>query len=86
MFWSDMPRPLDWIVGGWQIAGLVNFGTGRPYTFYSGLNTVSQAVQSTVNCNSCPRDLGQLAQLNGIPVWLTPDQLDKCGRIAAAAG
>ncbi|HMQ03909.1 MAG TPA: carboxypeptidase regulatory-like domain-containing protein [Pyrinomonadaceae bacterium] len=75
MWGSDIPRGLDWIVGGWQISGLVNLGSGRPYTFYSGRNTISQAVQSPVSCNGCPRNLGQLEQVNGIPVWFTAAQL-----------
>lgn len=70
-----MNRVLDAIIGGWQIAGLFNWATGRPYTFWSGRNSVSQVVQSTVNCNGCPRNLGSVAQVNGIPVWFTPEQI-----------
>ena len=72
---SEISRPIDWIVGGWQLSGLFNLASGRPYTFYSGINTVSNAVQATVNCSGCPRNLGKLEQVNGIPVWFTPDQL-----------
>lgn len=75
-FGGDIPKALDWIIGGWQVSGLFNWGTGRPYTFYSGRNTVSNAVQSTVNCSGCPRDLGTLTEVNGIPVWFTQEQLD----------
>jgi hypothetical protein len=74
MFGSGMPKALDFIIGGWQIAGLVSYATGRPYTFYSGRSTVSNAVQSTVNCNGCPRNLGTLVQQNG-PVWITDQQI-----------
>ena len=86
MFGGDMPRVLDWIVGGWQISGLVSFGTGRPYTFYSGRNTVSNAVQATVNCNGCPRDLGTLVEPNGIPVWITDAQVAEYGISQPAPG
>lgn len=75
LFGKDMPKFLDLIIGGWQVAGLFNLASGRPYTFYSGRATVSNVIQSTVNCNGCPRNLGTLAQVNGIPVWFTQDQL-----------
>jgi len=85
-FASDLPKALDWVIGGWQISGLVNLASGRPYTFYSGRNTVSQAVQSTVNCNNCPRDLGRLVDFNGIPYWFTPEQLTAAGISQPAPG
>ncbi|CAN5127706.1 hypothetical protein BH20ACI2_BH20ACI2_23520 [soil metagenome] len=74
-FGSDMPRTLDFLIGGWQVSGLFNLASGRPYTFYSGRNTISQAVQSPVNCSGCPRNLGTLTQVNGIPTWFTAEQL-----------
>ncbi len=74
-FGGNMSRALDYVVGGWQISGLVNIASGRPYTFYSGRNTVSNAVQSTVNCNGCPRNLGSYTEPNGIPVWFTQEQI-----------
>jgi len=83
MFGGNMPRALDLIVGGWQLSGLVSYATGRPYTFYSGRNTVSNAVQSTVNCNNCPRNLGTLVQVDfgqgNIPVWITEAQIASAG-------
>ncbi len=86
MFGGDMPRALDLIVGGWQVSGLVSYATGRPYTFYSGRNTVSNAVQATVNCNNCPRNLGTLTQANGIPVWITEEQIASAGISQPAPG
>jgi hypothetical protein len=86
MFGGDMPRVLDWIVGGWQVSGLFSYATGRPYTFYSGRNTVSNAVQATVNCSGCPRNLGSLVQANGIPVWITEEQLTAGGFSQPAPG
>lgn len=75
MFGSDMPKALDFIVGGWQVSGLVSYATGRPYTFYSGRSTVSNAVQATVNCNGCPRNLGRLVHMPNGPVWITDQQV-----------
>jgi hypothetical protein len=79
MFGKEMPKALDLVIGGWQVSGLFNYATGRPYTFYSGRNTVSNAVQATVSCNNCSRSLGQLTDFNGIPYWFTPDQLAAAG-------
>jgi hypothetical protein len=59
---GGIPRPLDWVVGGWQLAGAVRYMSGRPFTVYSGLFTVSQSVGSTANCNGCPRNLGSVVQ------------------------
>ena len=62
MFGSNMPRALDYIVGGWQLAGNVLWTSGQPFTVYSGQNTFSNVVQSTANCNGCSRDIGKLVQ------------------------
>ncbi|MFN2412216.1 MAG: TonB-dependent receptor domain-containing protein, partial [Pyrinomonadaceae bacterium] len=73
-FGSDMPRVLDWIVGGWQVSGLFNLGSGRPYTVNSGILTFGNVVNSTVNCSGeCPRDLGRLVERNGIWYWFDQD-------------
>ena len=66
---SDMPKALDFIVGGWQLAGTVLWTSGRPFTVYSGLNTVSNVVQSTANCNGCTRDIGNLVLESGRNFW-----------------
>jgi hypothetical protein len=73
-FGSDIPKALDYVIGGWQLSGTFFYGSGRPFTVYSGLNTFSNAVQSTANCNNCPRDLGRLVQENGLNYWFTPEQ------------
>ncbi len=72
---KNMPRALDWVIGGWQVSGLINIASGRPYTFYSGRNTVSQVVQAPISCGGCPRNLGTLTEVNGIPVWFTEEQI-----------
>jgi hypothetical protein len=56
---------LDWVIGGWQLAGLTNYSTGRPFTVYSGLYTFSNSVSTPVNCSGCPRDLGSVIEENG---------------------
>lgn len=74
-FGSDMPKALDFLIGGWQLAGTLNLASGRPFTVYSGLNTFSNAVSSTANCNNCPRNLGSLVERSGTNYWFTVDQV-----------
>jgi hypothetical protein len=68
-FGSDMPKALDLIIGGWMTGGTVVWSSGRPFTVYSGLNTVSNVVQSTSDCNGCTRDSGQLVLESGRNFW-----------------
>lgn len=65
MFGSDIPKALDYIVGGWQIAGNILWTSGSPFTVYSGSNTFSNVVQSTADCNGCTRNIGKLVQESG---------------------
>jgi TonB dependent receptor len=77
-FLGEMPKALDLIVGGWQVSGLLNLASGRPFTVYSGVNTFGNAVNSTANCNGCTRDMGTLIQ-DGTPAtnyWFSQAQRD----------
>ena len=75
---------LNYVISGWQVAGTVRITSGRPFTVFSGLNTVSNTTGSFANCNSCPRDLGGLVQGNfentNNPLtrnwWFTPEERD----------
>jgi hypothetical protein len=70
---GDVSTPVDWIVGGWQLSGTVFWGSGRPFTVYSGLNTLSNVNQSFANCNDCPRDLGGLVERQGTWWWFSEE-------------
>lgn len=70
-FASDVPMVLDWLIGGWQIAGTYNWASGRPFTVYSGLNTYSNVNQSFANCNGCERNLGALIDRFGTNYWFS---------------
>jgi hypothetical protein len=65
MFGSEIPRALDYVFGGWQLAGNVLWTSGSPFTVYSGANTFSNVVQSTADCNGCTRDIGRVIQESG---------------------
>jgi len=68
-FLSGIPSVVDHVIGGWQTAGTVIWMSGRPFTVYSGINTVSNVVQSTADCNGCSRNSGSLVLESGRNFW-----------------
>jgi hypothetical protein len=73
-FASDVPRLIDYLIGGWQVSAILNYASGRPFTVYSGVSTFSNAVQSTADCNGCSRKMGRLIQENGTNYWFSSQQ------------
>ncbi|MDQ1469671.1 MAG: hypothetical protein QOJ99_1151 [Bryobacterales bacterium] len=49
---------MDRVVGGWEVTGFGRLTSGRPFTVFSGSNTVSNVNQSTANCTGCGRGDG----------------------------
>ena len=49
---------LDRVLGGWEVTGYGRLTSGRPFTAFSGSNTVSNVNQSTANCTGCSRGDG----------------------------
>ncbi|HXJ42355.1 MAG TPA: hypothetical protein VNH18_23950, partial [Bryobacteraceae bacterium] len=72
----------DKVVGGWEISGLGRLTSGRPFTIWSGANTVSNVNQSTANCTGCTRGEGTpfLDSASGL-IWF----LDATQRAAFSA-
>jgi hypothetical protein len=68
-FFRDAPAIVDHVLGGWQMAGTVIWMSGRPFTVYSGVNTVSNVVQSTADCSGCTRNSGSLVLESGRNFW-----------------
>lgn len=64
-FGAGIPKAADFIIGGWQLSGLVNYSSGRPFTVYSGLFTLSNTITTPANCGGCPRDLGSVTEESG---------------------
>ncbi len=64
-FGSDIPRAVDFLLGGWQLSGLANYSSGRPFTVFSGLFTFSNTVTTPANCTGCPRSLGSVIEESG---------------------
>lgn len=57
-FGRDAGGFMNQIIGGWQIAGQATMQSGRPFTVYSGTNTLSNVVQTPANCSGCSSGLG----------------------------
>jgi hypothetical protein len=66
---ESSPNALDYIIRGWQTAGTILWTSGRPFTVYSGINTVSSVVQSTADCTGCARNMGSLVLESGRNFW-----------------
>jgi len=79
---SSGNRVVDYIVGGWQLSGTVIWQSGRPFTVYSGVNSLSNVVQSTANCSGCTRNMGSLVLESGRNFWF--DSADR-GMFSAPA-
>jgi len=72
-FASGIPKVIDYIIGGWQLAGNLLWTSGNPFTVYSGVNSFSNVVQSTANCNGCTRNIGSLIQESGTNYWFSAE-------------
>jgi hypothetical protein len=58
-FLSAANGVVDRLLGGWRASGILTIASGRPFTVFSGVNTVSNAVQSTAVCTGCTADMGR---------------------------
>jgi hypothetical protein len=73
-FLSDANGLVDRLVGGFDIAGIVRWYSGRPFTVYSGVNTLSNVLQTPASCNNCSPDLGSVVLEGGRNFIFTADQ------------
>jgi hypothetical protein len=72
--WS---RPADFFLGGFNVAAVTRRFSGRPFTVFSGSNTLSQVVFTPASCNDCSPNLGSVTLENGQNVFLTSEQRAK---------
>jgi len=66
---------LQQVIGGWETAAAITWQSGRPFTIYSGSNTLSNVVQTPADCSNCTSDMGYIHDEGGL-VWF----IDKDGR------
>lgn len=84
-FVHDVNGGVDRIINGWQVSGVVNLSSGRPFTVYSGSNTYSNVVQTPANCADCSSGMGSIyfdTAANN-PYLFTPEQRAKFSTPAA---
>jgi hypothetical protein len=78
---GDAPGFVQRVIEGWNVNGVVTVQTGRPFTVYSGSFQVGNILNSTVNCNSCSRSLGELnktaSNFGGVPGYFSAEDLAK---------
>ncbi|HYN84927.1 MAG TPA: TonB-dependent receptor [Pyrinomonadaceae bacterium] len=73
-FLSDANGVVDRLVGGFEMAAIVIWQSGRPFTVYSGSNTVSNVLQTPANCNGCSANLGSIVQESGTNFFFDANQ------------
>ena len=73
-FLKDSGGILDRLVGGWEVAGVIEFTSGRPFTVYSGVNTLSNVNSSTANCTGCTRSMGSVIVEGGANFYFNTSQ------------
>jgi hypothetical protein len=81
---SSWGRTTDFLLGGFNVAGVMRMYSGRPFTVFSGSNTLSQVVFTPASCNDCSPNMGRTTLENGQNVFFTADQRAKF--FAPAAG
>jgi hypothetical protein len=73
-FGSNAGRPVDRVIGGWQLAGLFRVTSGRPFSIFAGSNTFSNVVGSFANCSGCTRADGDTHEEDGLVWYLRPEE------------
>ena len=62
------------VARGWTLAGQMVAQSGRPFTVYSGSNTMSNIVQTPANCDGCSPSFGSIHDEGGLIWYLTPEE------------
>ena len=70
-FASNVPRVVDYIIGGWQWNNILTLGTGTPFTVNCGNNTQPQNFCDATNVPELKRN-GNNWTLNGATLSLAP--------------
>jgi len=72
--WS---RTTEILLGGVNVSAVLRRYSGRPFTVFSGSNTLSQVVFTPASCNDCSPDFGGMTLENGQNVFFTAEQRAK---------
>jgi hypothetical protein len=74
---SDWGRVTNFLLGGFNVAGVMRRYSGRPFTVFAGANTLSQVVFTPASCNGCSPSFGGTTTENGQNVFFTAEQRAK---------
>src|SRR5215203_5229189 len=74
---SGWGQTADFLLGGFNIAGVMRRYAGRPFTVFGGSNTLSQVVFTPASCNDCSPDFGSMTLEGGRNVFFTAEQRAK---------
>jgi hypothetical protein len=73
-FFGDASGFANQLVGGWQLASSFILQSGRPFTVYSRIFSVSNAVLAPANCNGCTPDMAGVVQDVGTNYIFSADE------------
>ena len=76
-FGSNWGGTTDFLLGGFNVAGVMRRYSGRPFTVFSGSGTLSQVVFTPASCDNCSPNLGNVTLENGRNVFFTAEQRAK---------
>jgi hypothetical protein len=82
---GNVSDTLDRIIGGWELSGFMMLESGRPFTVYSGANTISNVVQTPADCAGCSDSVGSVHDEGGLVWYLTPEERAKYSTPGAGA-
>ncbi|MGE3949671.1 MAG: hypothetical protein AB7H86_23595, partial [Blastocatellales bacterium] len=86
---ADAPPVLRQVIEGWNVNGVLTLSSGRPFTVYSGANSLTNIVQSTADCNGCSRSMGSVdkesSTFGGVPGYFTAAQIAQFSQPAAGS-
>jgi Carboxypeptidase regulatory-like domain len=74
---SDWGRKTDFLLGGFNVSAILRRYSGRPFTVFSGANTLSQVVFTPASCDGCSPSFGSMTTENGQNVFFTAEQRAK---------
>jgi hypothetical protein len=78
-FGGGAGRAVDLLIGGWTMSGQAIAQSGRPFTVYSGTNTLSSIVQTPATCSGCSSSFGSIHDEDGLAWYFRPEERAKFG-------
>jgi hypothetical protein len=83
---------MNYVVGGWNLSGILTSESGSPFSILSGRGTFNRAGRSTLNTVNTSLNRDQLEAITGLfwtgngPYFVSPSAINTDGRGAATDG